>query len=143
MDKNGKKKYPEGVPYNKRDAIRAFLESGKTYREIADILGVSKSTVGNVAKEAQAVDGELVAAIKKTEVDTLKAKCNMLLDGLTPDKVEKARLTEISIAYGTLFDKRQLLTGGATQNIGISAIIKAAHGLNGNIGGNTAKGTTD
>ena len=88
----------------------------------------------------------VTAKIKLSEGKRLteeRAVCNMLLDGLTPDKVEKARLTEISIAYGTLFDKRQLLTGGATQNIGISAIIKAAHGLNGNIGGNTAKGTTD
>ncbi len=139
---SGKRKYPEGLPDNKRDAVRAFLESGKTYREIADILGVSKSTVGNIAKETKTVDAGLVDAIKKTEVDKLKSKCDMLLDGLTPDKVEKARLTEISIAYGTLFDKRQLLTGGATQNVAISALIKAAHGLNGNTSGNTAKEAT-
>jgi len=63
MDKRVKRKNIEGIADNKRDAIRAFLKSGKTYREIAVILGVSKSTVGNVAKEPQAADAGLVDAI--------------------------------------------------------------------------------
>ena len=40
----------------------------------------------------------------------------MLLDNLTPEKAEKARTTEITTAYGTLFDKRRMLQGKSTSN---------------------------
>jgi len=135
MDANGKRKYPYGVPEDKKAAIRAFLQVGKTYRQIADILGVSKSTVGNVAKDARAVDRGLVAAIKKTELETLKSKCAMLLEGLTPDKVASAPVNTLSVAYGILVDKRRLLDDKSTSNQSISAIIKAAHGI-GSVSGN-------
>jgi len=143
MDKNGKRKSSKCVADNKRDAIRAFLQAGKTYREIANILGVSKSTVGNVAKEACAVDSSVVAAIKKTELETLKAKSKMLLEGLTPEKVAKAPLNTLAVSYGILFDKRRLIAGKSTSNQSIAAIIKAAHGIKSYSSGHLVKPEDD
>jgi hypothetical protein len=59
----------------------------------------------------------------KTEDDVreLEAKMDMILEGINQGKVDRARLTELSTAYGTLFDKTRLLTGQSTENISIHA----------------------
>jgi hypothetical protein len=60
----------------------------------------------------------------------LKAKMDLILDSLNPEKAAKARLTELSISYGVLLDKRQLLIGKPTQNVGVlTAIIQASEKL--------------
>ena len=41
----------------------------------------------------------------------------MLMDGVNQEKTEKARLMEVTTAYGILFDKRQLLMGKPTENV--------------------------
>ncbi|GEM_PF-3135639 len=67
---------------------------------------------------------------KEGEVLKLKTKMDMILEGLDQEKVNKARLTELSTSYGILFDKRQLLTGRPTvRTDSLTAIILAAHGM--------------
>jgi len=47
----------------------------------------------------------------------LKTKLDMLMDGVNEGVIEKAGLRDRVVSYGILFDKRQLLTGGPTQNV--------------------------
>jgi len=66
---------------------------------------------------------------KEREIQKIKSKMEMILDGLDQEKVNKARLTELSTSYGILFDKRQLLTGRPTENLNVlTQVIEAAHG---------------
>lgn len=58
------------------------------------------------------------------EVSTLKEKGDMLLEHLTPEKATKARTTEITTGYGTLFDKRRLLQDKSTVNIARKLVFK-------------------
>jgi hypothetical protein len=80
----------------------------------------------NPALEARRAQKRLEVVDKvwdKTEADAreLKAKMDMILEGINQGKVDRARLTELSTAYGTLFDKTRLLTGQSTENISIHA----------------------
>jgi len=56
---------------------------------------------------------------KEGEILKIKDKMRMILDGLDQGKVDRARLTELSTSFGILFDKRQLLTGKATENVSL------------------------
>jgi len=77
-------------------------------------------------KRLQVVDK--VWADKEGEILKIKSKMEMILDGLDQEKVNRARLTELSTSFGILFDKRQLLTGAPTENINaLTAIVEAAH----------------
>ncbi len=57
-----------------------------------------------------------------TEISKLKSKCDMILDGLDQEKADKAKLTELSTAFGTLFDKIRLLKGESTEIIDINQV---------------------
>jgi hypothetical protein len=61
------------------------------------------------------------------EVIKLKTKSDIILDAINDEKIARARLTELSIAYGTLFDKRRLLQGFSTENISLFSRIVEAH----------------
>ena len=69
---------------------------------------------------------EKVWSDKEGEILKLKTKSDMILDAINDEKIARARLQELSIAYGTLFDKRRLIEGLSTQNISMfSHIIEA------------------
>ena len=62
---------------------------------------------------------------KDQEILQLKNKLDMLMDGIGQEKMDKARLMEVTTAYGILFDKRQLLMGHPTQNIfSLTAVLE-------------------
>jgi hypothetical protein len=73
------------------------------------------------------------------EVATLKGKERMLLENLTPEKAAKARVTEISTAYGTLFDKRRLLEKKSTENVAhqVTFVVVDQDGRRERVGGET------
>lgn len=54
---------------------------------------------------------------REGELLKLKSKSDLILDAINDEKIARARLTELSIAYGTLFDKRRLLSDKSTQNV--------------------------
>ena len=64
---------------------------------------------------------------KEGEILKIRSKMEMILDGLDQGKVDRARLTELSTSFGILFDKRQLLTGKATENVNLmTKIVESA-----------------
>jgi hypothetical protein len=91
--------------------------------------GVSLRTIYEVLKRKDDPKIEAVREQKKQEIVEkvwdkqegellkLKTKSDLILDAINDEKIAKARLTELSIAYGTLFDKRRLLSDQSTQNV--------------------------
>lgn len=96
---------------------------------IAEKTGISLRTVYEVLKrkdnpviEAKREEKKLqvidkVWDDKEGEILKLKTKSDMILDAINEEKIARSRLTELTIGYGTLFDKRQLLKGLATEHI--------------------------
>ena len=118
----------------KREEIKA-LSIVYNPRTIADKIGVGLRTIYEVLKkpDSPAVEArreerrvEVVDKVwdsKEVEVTKIKSKMDMLLNHMDEEKAARARLSKLSIAFGTLFDKRQLLTGKSTQNLSLMAQI--------------------
>jgi len=108
--------------------------------QIAVKLGLPKRTVYEVLArednpEMQAQREERTQEIvddvwkdSKKEIMKLKQKADLLLDGITKDKIEKANVRDVTISYGVLTDKKLLLSGRPNQIVGtLTAIIEQAH----------------
>ena len=87
-------------------------------RTVYNILAKKDSPAVEVKREEMRVNVvERVWADKDKDIMQLKTKLDMLLDGVNENVVEKAGLRDRVVSYGILFDKRQLLVGGPTQNV--------------------------
>jgi len=87
-------------------------------RTIYGILARKDSPAVEAKREEMRVDVvERVWADKDKDIMQLKTKLDLLLDGVNENVVEKAGLRDRVVSYGILFDKKQLLTGGPTQNV--------------------------
>lgn len=104
-------------------------KTGIPLRTVYDILAKKDSPVIEAKREEKRLEiidrvwTETEEEIKK-EVTALKDKGDMLLEHLTPKKAEKARTTEITTAYGTLFDKRRMLQNKSTENISQKLVFR-------------------
>ena len=115
--KSGKRKYPQGIPKEIKDAACTLWEKGRTERAIAALLGISKGAVANAIEGVKAAsdgNGEAKALHKKDrQVRELEDICTRLLGGVTKAKIKKAGLTALGTTYGIFFDKIQVLTGNS------------------------------
>ena len=127
------------TPPSKVEEIKA-LSLVSNPREVSQRLGVPMRTVhrilakrDNPVIEARREEKRLEVvdrAFDKVEVEVkdLQTKMERILEAIDPERIGKARLTELTTAYGTLFDKRQLLKGRATANVNsFSAMIVRIH----------------
>ena len=95
-------------------------------RTVYNILARKDSPAVEAKREEMRVDVvERMWKNKDQEILQLKDKLDMLMDGIGQEKMDKARLMEVTTAYGILFDKRQLLMGHPTQNIfSLTAVLE-------------------
>jgi hypothetical protein len=95
-------------------AIVRMLAAGMSIRQIQRFLNVHHRTVAAVEeREMPAVDAFRTKLTTRVAV-ALKAVTDELTDSILEDKMKPG---ELSYAFGTLFDRYQLLTGGATVRI--------------------------
>ena len=101
---------------------------GLSLRTVYTILRKKDSPVIEAKREEMRVDVvERMWKDKDQEILQLKDKLDMLMDGVSQEKMDKARLMEVTTAYAILFDKRQLLMGKPTANIfSITALVERA-----------------
>jgi transposase len=101
--------------------------AGISNREISRELGIHQNTVADTLAKY---------GINKQELDTfvenrnsiVKSKQQMILDAITPDKMIKAGVKDLTVAYGIMLDKDRLESGESTSNIASwTAIVTAAH----------------
>jgi len=87
-------------------------------RTIYGILARKDSPAVEAKREEMRVDVvERIWADKDKDIMQLKSKLDMLMGGVNEGVMEKAGLRDRVVSYGILFDKRQLLVGGPTQNV--------------------------
>ena len=95
-------------------------------RTVYNILARKDSPAVEIKREEMRVDVvERMWKNKDQEILQLKDKLDMLMNSIGQEKVDKARLMEVTTAYGILFDKRQLLMGKPTENVfSLTAILE-------------------
>lgn len=93
-----------------------------TQKEIGKLVGRERSSVCKCLKR-YGVDIERVNSYRKLRADILATKQGEILEGMTPEKIEKASLKDSSVAFAILYDKERLETGQSTQNVALSKIV--------------------
>ncbi|MBI4824705.1 MAG: hypothetical protein HY805_10850 [Nitrospirae bacterium] len=96
------------ISKDKRDIAKALLDSGKTYREIADALDISTGTLHNISKESPEKTKGFIKELRQR----LSAKHYMLADYILGSiniiNLNYASLKDKVIASAILLDKARL-----------------------------------
>jgi predicted transcriptional regulator len=122
-----------------KEQIKHLMASGKTQSETARLVGVADSTVYNYMnkllsteegrnefeklknekkeKMKEQVEKEFSKSMKETFENLFRKSANVITRAIDEDKLSPRDAITI---LGTTFDKRQILTGGKTANVGLS-----------------------
>lgn len=105
----------------------AKREPSKSRRELAKTLGVSRNTVDKALGKYTDFK-EDIELFRKEKGDILDSKMALILKAIDTKKVSEAKLRDLAVSAGILFDKSRLESGLSTQNIASwTAIVKQAH----------------
>lgn len=111
-------------------------EANPNFVQVARHLGMPEATLRSWVNKHQALEknpqrSELVAEVyDEKKIDFVRA-IEEELYGIHQEmkyKREGAEYRELAVAFGILHDKRQLLTGGPTENVNQNILMKWADG---------------
>jgi len=96
-------------------------------RELAKELKVSRNTVSKALDKVSDYQGE-IELFRKQRGDILDDKQRLILDAINSKKVGEAKLRDLAVAAGILFDKNRLERNLSTSNItSWCAIVAESH----------------
>lgn len=102
------------------EAIIGLKEQNISHAEIARILRCSPKTIYNQLK-----DIDITRQYIKTRSLVFSYLQRQIIQYITPAKLEKANLQQLTWALGVLYDKERLEMGLSTQNIAYADMIAA------------------
>ena len=116
------------LPATKKDVAKEivklkFNNPNMSLSEIGQIVGRHKSNVMRCLREHE-IDTKRVDSFRRMRADLLSSAQSEMLDNINPEKMEKASLKDLSIAFSILYDKERLETGKSTQNLALSKIVE-------------------
>jgi predicted DNA-binding protein YlxM (UPF0122 family) len=102
---------------------------GNSLQDIADVFNVSKNAVSKCLERYMDSSFDVnVQTYKNLRADLLAVKQAQVLSHITHKKLLKSNAHQLSMIYGTLYDKERLETGLSTNNTAVilaSAVINA------------------
>lgn len=103
----------------KHAAVQQLLEANPTLSapQIAKMAGVSDHLVYRAKAALSAAEKAQVELFKENLADLTYEKAQLILDSITPEKLEKLSGDRAALAYCQLVDKARLVSGKSTQNI--------------------------
>lgn len=107
----------------------AKREPTMSRREIAKELKVSRNTVDKALGKLS-VFNEEIELFRDQRRDILDSKVALILKAIDTKKVSEAKLRDLAVSAGILFDKSRLESGLSTANLSSwTAIVSASHKL--------------
>lgn len=101
-----------------KDKFKRLFKAGLTHEEIADFFGVARNNVSIMAKKLQVESGRYTPEQFKARMETeMLNRMQLILGAMDPQKIERASLSQLIMAFGILFDKVRLNRGESTQNV--------------------------
>jgi hypothetical protein len=92
--------------------------AGLTHDEIASFFGVSRESVTKMASRMDLVRETANPLLFQERMqEEMLIRMEAILKYMTPDKMNKASLSQLVLAFGILMDKVRLTRGESTQNI--------------------------
>ena len=119
---------PKKITEAQKKIAKVALIAGKSTREAGQLAGISHEAAHGLFTEVDGLKKELRADFEAETGDRIKKLAKDLLDiaersgaALTDDKIKGQSGAAIATTLGIVLDKMQLLTGGATENVQITA----------------------
>lgn len=113
-----KGRIPKGL---KSNIVKQIIECNKTLQHptqqnIADETGVCRQTVANVL-DKYGINKQELDQFVDNRVDIVRSKQQLILDNITPAKIQTATFKDLAVGYGILLDKDRLESGQSTSNM--------------------------
>ena len=110
---------------NDKGMLSRLFIAGLTHEEIADYFGVSRESVTKmIGRMELAREASNPALFQEKMQEELLIRMEAILKYMTPEKMNKASLSQLIMAFGILFDKVRLSRGESTQNVAAVNIHK-------------------
>ena len=110
---------------NDKGMLARLYGAGLTHDEIADYFGVSRTAVTKmITREGLERDLTDPSRFKEVMHDEILRRMEVILRYMTPDKMNRASLSQLIMAFGTLYDKMRLHRGESTSNVASISIQK-------------------
>jgi len=98
--------------------FKRLFQLGLTHEEIAEFFGVSREMVTMRVKKLGLERIKYSPTEFKHNMETeLLGRMQKILNSMSDDKVERASLSQLIMAFGIMFDKMRLMRGESTQNV--------------------------
>ena len=98
--------------------FKRLFQLGLTHEEIAEFFGVSREVVTIRVKKLGLERIKYTPTEFKHNMETeLLGRMQKILNSMSDDKVERASLSQLIMAFGIMFDKMRLMRGESTQNV--------------------------
>ena len=112
------------TPYHlKFIQAKAMLDGGKSYDEVRTVTGLSTTTIAKVSKGEIELSPSWLKPIKSIESQKLTILIHQILDAITPEKLQASSATQLTTSAAILLDKRRLIDGETTHNIGHAGFL--------------------
>jgi len=112
------KKTNKKLSYEVKEKAKIMLAEGHSYNIILKTLNISKGAIHNISKEIDNL--EQLRTIKKEEIiKTLWNKVKTALSYIDSVKLKKSSAYQLMTIAAIAVDKAQLLSGGATEILGV------------------------
>lgn len=114
----------KGIPLSQ--LVRWKLE-GLTVTQIARQVGCSKANVSRrLTGHWAQLDGDQLSAYREHRVSLFtSAERAALTEIVNPKRLKSASLRDLTIAFGTIYDKGRLETGQSTANVALHALVES------------------
>ena len=111
---------PKGIPISLLVALR---KKNLSYSQIAKVVGCHKSNVVNRLRQVRhLLDSN--DTFKDNRADVLSVYQQMILEGITPEKIKDISVRDAVVAMGVLYDKERLERNLSTENVAIEAVVE-------------------
>ncbi len=102
------------MPYSIKFAqCKIMLEDGHSYEQIRAKTGLSLPTIASVKRGEKEVDDRLIKTLRQGECDKLTVQTHRILDAISDEDIEQAKLGTKVTSAAILIDKRAIIEGKA------------------------------
>lgn len=116
-----RKKNKTIVSKETKDRVKKLGKTNLTHDEIAEMVGLDRSTISKMLKRFN-VHKEELETFRGEKADAMAVVQREILNNVTVEEIKKAPLQVKMMAFGVLFDKERLERGQSSANIDIRAI---------------------
>jgi IS30 family transposase len=121
MSEEPKTRKPKKHGVVKIQQVICDLKAGKTVKQIADTLGVTRTAIERCCQR-HGFSLKALNSFKEQKADLLAWKQSQIIQAMTPEKIKDASLRDQATTFNVLQNAERLERGQATANINLHSL---------------------